>query len=249
MAKAPTPKFPNFREAFCAYYRCRPEDYQRRAFMRAMNPFKMVLGLPIYTFNKPFFAMDFGVVDSIGDARTESEFGFAMDELIGINRVERSIRRGLLGIRISGSRLKAMWETLKPYIEAPAAEAPRVDAAVVPQDIIGRRAPEAGPAGAALAPQLVRRLRSASDAVISGVPVAQAVAEAGFESEADFVAALRSRADVHGQSRWLLAQLELAGKLAALESELAHARSVIADQQVELSRLRPPGGKSTPGNA
>ncbi|KAB2654746.1 MAG: hypothetical protein DVB31_16440 [Verrucomicrobia bacterium] len=248
MAKTTNPTFPNFREAYCAYYRCRPEEFQRRAFFRAMDPFHRLLGLPIYAFNKPFFAMDFGVIDSIGDARTQSEFEFAMDELIGINNVERSIRRGVMGIRISGSRLTALWERLYPFIEPPVREVPLREAKVVPQSSIMRR-PVDGvrTSGSDMGPHLVRRLRVATDAVISGIPVEQAAKDAGFAAESEFVEALRQRAESHPPSRWLLSQMQLAAHVGELEGELARTKALIADQQMALARLRPSDATRPPG--
>lgn len=236
------PKFPNFRDAFCAYYRCRPEDFQKRAFLRAVHPLKLPFALPIYAFNKPFFAMDFGIIDSMGDARTETEYEFAMDELIGINRVERSIRRGLLGIRISGSRLSAMWKRLEPYVEPPVIEVPRPDVSVVPQDTIGRRASEAsGLGGRELAPQLVRRLKTAYEAITSGVPVPEAAVTAGFADEAEFLSVLEARAHTTPSARWLQEQLQLAARVRELEADLTRMKSLLADQYLDRSRARPSG--------
>ena len=239
MAKTNEPKYGSFREAYCAYYRCRPQDYQKRAFFRAMGPFHRMLGLPIYWFNKPFFAMDFGIVDSVGDARSATEFEAALDELMGINRVERSIRRGLMGIRISGPRLTAMWKRLLPYIELLPEEAPREDVAVVPQTTISRRTVDGSPtSGGMLTPHVIRKLRVAMETVISGVPAEKAALDAGFARPEEFLEALRNRAISHEPSKWLLSQIELVVRVRELEAEVAQGKNLIADQQMALSRLR-----------
>ena len=248
MAKTNQPKYGNFREAYCAYYRCRAQDFQKRAFFRAMGPFRRTLGLPIYWFNKPFFAMDFGIIDSVGDARTATEFDSAQEELMGITRVERSIRRGLLGIRISGPRLNAMWKRLSPYIEPPAEVALAEAVAVVPQTTISRRMVDGSPApGDILTPHVIRKLRLAMEAVISGVPAAKAAEDAGFGRVADFTDALRNRAVSHEPSRWLLSQIELVARVRALEDEVAQGKNLIADQQMALSRLRSRDVPASPG--
>ncbi len=248
MAKTNQPKYGNFREAYCAYYRCRAQDFQKRAFFRAMGPFHRMLGLPIYWFNKPFYAMDFGIIDSVGEARTSTEFDAAQEELMGINRVERSIRRGLLGIRISGPRLDAMWQRLSPYIEPPPEVALAEDVAVVPQTTISRRGVDGSRTpGDLLTPHVIRKLRLAMDAVVAGVPVEKAAEEAGFARVGEFTDALRNRSVSHEPSRWLLSQIELAARVRVLEAEVMQGKNLIADQQMALSRLRSRDVSTSPG--
>jgi hypothetical protein len=247
MATTPQPKFPNLRGAFCAYYRCKPEEYQKRAFFAGISAFKKPFILPIYWFNKPFFAVDFGVIDSLGDARTETEYEYALDELMGVNRVERSIRRGLLGLRVSERLLMILWRRLAPYIEAPVDHTPPMRPEANLQAAFGGRMAETVASGPReLSPPTLRRLRVATEAIQSGVPVGQAATEAGFVSEAEFKEALSARAVSHDGSRWLLSQLQLGARVKELESDLADLKALLGEQQLQQARRQ---GASTHNDA
>jgi hypothetical protein len=110
---------------------------------------------------------------------------------------------------------------------------------VVPQTSILRRPVETlRPTGAIVAPHSVRRLRVATDAVISGTPVDEAAREAGFARTADFLQLLEERSETHPPSRWLHSQLQLGAKVRELEAELARTKALVSDQQMALSRNR-----------
>ena len=117
------PQFANFREAFCAYYRVTPEQYARAVLRRSLPVSRRVLAWPILAFNRTFFATDLDIIRSLGAAYSEEQFALQLDELYAVNRLERNIRRGFLGIRASGSRLMNLWKTVAPYV-APRAAAP-----------------------------------------------------------------------------------------------------------------------------
>lgn len=110
------PQFANFKEAFCAYYRIRPEKYGRAVLWRSLPWTRRVLAAPILIFNRTFFATDLDIIRSLAPIRSAEEFAWQLDELHAVNRLERNIRRGFLGIRASGGRLMNLWKTVEPYV-------------------------------------------------------------------------------------------------------------------------------------
>jgi len=117
------PQFANFREAFCAYYRVSPEKYSRAVLWRSLPVSRRPLAAPILAFNRTFFATDLDIIRSLGAMTSEEQFSLQLDELYAVNRLERNIRRGFLGIRASGTRLMSLWKTVAPYV-APTAVVP-----------------------------------------------------------------------------------------------------------------------------
>ena len=94
-------EFENFREAFCAYYGCAPEAFERKAFWKTLNRHALPLAVPIWIFNRGFFHKDFDVIRAFGNARNTREFGTATGEFSTVNRMDNNIRRGLLKDRKS----------------------------------------------------------------------------------------------------------------------------------------------------
>lgn len=273
------PQFANFREAFCAYYRVAPEQYGRAALWRSLPFSRRLLAWPILAFNPHFFATDLDIIRSLGALTSEEQFSLQLDELHTVNRLERNIRRGVLGIRASGTRLMQLWRTVAPYVDptlppgptpdrerdeggtTPGAASPgpyvRHSPAIVRR--VGRNptAEASDPMGspgawgaqtpggvgdaAASSSVLLRRLKRACDDICLGQPPAEAVARAGL----DDVGQLRRLLEVNGASnpafRWMLGQLQQGDRVAALESELAQVKRLLAEQAVELDRWRTSG--------
>lgn len=113
------PQFANFGEAFCAYYRVRPEKYERAVLWRALPWSRRLLAVPILVFNRTFFATDLDIIRNLKPIQSVEEFSLQLDELYAVNRVERNIRRGFFGIRASGSRLMHLWKLVEPYVNSP----------------------------------------------------------------------------------------------------------------------------------
>jgi len=247
------PEYNNFKEAICAYYGWNPDKYGKRLFFRAIPPPPRILALPIYWFNKPFFAVDFGIIDSLGDARSEDEYAGLLDELSGTTRVERSIRRGVLGIRITGTRLLAEWHKVAEYVKEPDYLA---KGTVTPKlatdrnervDRSGRlerteRADRPERVGEGVAKDLsvvvLRRLRRAAADIGNGVPVEKAVASAGLAGEFEF----RKLVMAHGDGDPVLGRLReqylLKERIRVLEEENVKLKSTLADREDQLYRLR-----------
>jgi len=241
MAEA-KPEFSNFKEAFCAYHRCAPDAYLRKALFLSIPPSRRLLAIPIYLFNQSFFAIDFGILETLGEARTSDQFTGMLDELSSTSRLERSIRRGILGIRISGSRLMHSWEAVAPFVRAPDA--------VVERGTVTYNAPRPNPrfepatdvesAGREIPLQAVvaRRLHRAASDVTSGKPVELAARDAGLAGEAEFVRLLAQQAGSDPTLRWLLGQMQLTSRIQELERENTGLKVLLGDRELQLQRVR-----------
>ena len=60
----PVAQFRNFQEAFCAYHRCSPKVYARKALFMGIPFTRRLLAIPIYVFNRAFFAIDMGIIET-----------------------------------------------------------------------------------------------------------------------------------------------------------------------------------------
>lgn len=164
------PQFANFKEAFCAYYRVRPEKFANTVLWRSLPWSRRLLAVPILTFNRTFFATDLDIIRNLESIQSAEEFSLQLDELYAVNRIERSIRRGFLGIRASGSRLMNLWKTVEPYVTPPVA--------LSPMPRVAARAPASSPflAGSArTSPAIARRVgrMTSAPAEVSGETVAR----------------------------------------------------------------------------
>jgi hypothetical protein len=240
MAEAKS-KFSNFKEAFCAYHRCPPEGFLRKALFYGIPPSRRLLAIPIYLFNRSFFAIDFGILEALAGARTAEEFSVTLDELTFTSRVERSIRRGFFGIRISESRLFDSWEAVAPFVRVP--EESIEGGTVTPNPRPNPRFEQAtmdGPPGRETPLQAVvaRRLRRATAEVTCGKPVELAAREAGLSGEVEFLRLLAQQAGSDPAMRWLLGQMQLARRVQQLEREVAGLHVIIGDRELQLQRLQ-----------
>lgn len=275
-------QFANFKDAFCAYYRIPPEKYARAVLWRALPFSRRLLALPILAFNSTFFATDLDIIRSLGAMQSSENFSLQLDELHAVNRLERNIRRGIFGIRASGSKLMGLWKTVEPFVIPPAvpvfipvtnspemamSSGPRrsSDAGEAPLPVINN-SPRMSPAAARsvsrssspldvnlraepgvatavidaadMSAVVIRRLKRACDDTVLGVPVEEAVINAGLNSVGQFMRLLESNSAAYPSFRWLLQQLRNAELLRDLESENAGLKAVLAEQTVELARVR-----------
>jgi hypothetical protein len=238
------PQFKNFKEAFCAYHRCSEAAYARKALFLGIPFTRRLLAYPIYLFNRSFFAIDFGILDSLGEARSEEEFTGMLDELSATSRVERSIRRGVVGIRISGTRLMSEWDQVARYVKPPestAGERGRVTPRAtgerpVNSEAISREAP--------LPAVVARRLHRAAKDVTTGKSMDQSALDAGLTGEAEFRKLLAQHCGDDPALRWLNTQLEQSVRIRELENEVAGLRVLLGERELLIRELR--GGGSPP---
>jgi hypothetical protein len=241
---AAKPEFKNFKEAFCAYHRCSEAAYVRKALFLGIPFTRRLLAYPIYLFNRSFFAIDFGILDSLGEARNEEEFTGMLDELSATSRVERSIRRGVIGIRISGTRLMAEWDQVAKYVKPPESRAGEVGR-VTPRSSVDRpAASEAISREAPLPAVVARRLHRAAKDVTAGKPMDQAALDAGLAGEAEFRKLLAQHSGEDPALRWLNAQVEQSVRIRELENEVAGLRVLVGERELLIRELR--GGGAPP---
>lgn len=238
------PEFKNFKEAFCAYHRCPEAAYTRKALFLGIPFFLRPFAYPIYLFNRSFFAIDVGILDSLAEARSEEEFTGVLDELSATSRVERSIRRGVIGIRLSGTCLMAEWEQVAKYVRPPESKAgevgrvtPRTNAErPVASEAISREAP--------LPAVVARRLHRAAKDVTIGKSMDQAALDAGLAGEAEFRKLLAQHCGDDPALRWLNTQVEQSVRIRELENEVAGLRVLLGERELLIRELR--GGGSPP---
>lgn len=115
----PENKHPNFKSAYCEQHRCAPDSFERHVFYRAIPP----LRLPLLPFCKgaghPRFIHDLEAIRAIGEARTSQEFVRVIEELGSMHSLDRDPVRIHLGLRISPSRLDALFAPLLALLAPP----------------------------------------------------------------------------------------------------------------------------------
>ncbi len=241
---AAKPEFKNFKEAFCAYHRCSEAAYTRKALFLGIPVTRRLLAYPIYLFNRSFFAIDFGILESLGEVRSEDEFTGILDELSATSRVERSIRRGVVGIRISGTRLMSEWDQVAKYVKPPESKAgelgrvtPRTTSErPVNSEVISRESP--------LPVVVARRLHRAATDVTTGKPMDQAALDAGLAGEAEFRKLLAQHCGEDPALRWLNTQVGQSVRIRELENEVAGLRVLLGERELLIRELREGGSSS-----
>ena len=168
MAATSSPLFPNVRDAFCQHFRCAPEQFDRKVFFRTLHPFRGLLALPIWWFNRQIFAVDLDLVQAFGQSRSKEEGSTLLQEFHNSNKIEGSFRRGLLKIRVSGTRVIQLRDKLEPLIQA-------ADRANLPVEAT-LRAGNSALASHGVSAVVLRKLRHIHAAITQGTPVAEAAA-------------------------------------------------------------------------
>lgn len=200
----------NVREAFCRRYRCKTAEFERKLFFKSLRLHARLL-MPFLGWFRPHsFNADWSVVEVVGRVRTPVEMEERISEYIDWNLIDRSRRRRLLFLRVSPSKLRrVVWPLLK-NIEpvAAVAETPVLLRSPAPEYVPSPSAPSA-PSGID-APATNGR---------------HAVATIGAPRAATM------RGVAHRQS-------DLEERVRNLEAENAQLREIVAQNAIELARLR-----------
>jgi len=235
MAAAPDrPQFANFKEAFCAYYRCKPERFEAKAFWKSLHRLAVLPAIPIYLFNRRFFHQDFDAIRQFGAARNSDEFSNVTDELGTMNRLERSIRRGVLRIRISGTRLLRLHDLLVPYVRSQQAEKITHVPKAAAIDVMPGRNESATREGSAL---VLRKLRQVHDEVTSGRPLAEALTAVEY-TEDTLLDVLTKNSASNPEFAWLRDHLQHRRRLEELEAENSFLTKKLIAQEREIEKLK-----------
>lgn len=204
-----TPQFDTLREAYAAVYDCRPAEFEHRVFWRCLYPHAGVPARWMWWVERDFFRTDLETVHALGEAHSSAEVERAIDDLENHALVERSLRRGTLGIRLSPSRLGRLLKPLLPLLK-PLPERSE------PEPLI---APTPTPAEGARRPlrrvDELKSLRRIHSRIVAGIPVPQVLQEAGWGRDEIF-GSLAEHAPGHPELAWLLSYLRMLDEVEAL---------------------------------
>ncbi len=110
----PQNTYPDLRHAFCARYRCSPEDFVPKAFWKGLPFHAWPLSLFCGGIRHPRYQHDLEVLRSIGEAVSLDDLNRCLDELWSLQELNRDWISRLLGLQSSTARLSTL---LAPLIE------------------------------------------------------------------------------------------------------------------------------------
>ncbi|HTH46003.1 MAG TPA: hypothetical protein VMB21_00700 [Candidatus Limnocylindria bacterium] len=229
MATASNQQFGNVRDAFCARHRCTPAEFERKLFFRTLHPFRSLLALPIWWFNRNLFAIDLDLIQGVGRCSRKEECESLIEEFYNANQVERGFRRGMLSIRVSGTRVMEVWDQLSASILPPEAVDPLAGA------VISAGSSALSPKGASVV--ALRKLKQLHEAVTQGEPLEAVLSEAGLTRE-QFLEQLELNRASNAGFGWLRDQLEKERRLDRAEQMVTDLNQLTATQSLELAELR-----------
>ena len=198
-------------------------------FFRTLNPFRTLLALPIWWFNRRLFAVDLDVIQAAGRTSRKEECESLLEEFYNANQIERGFRRGMLGIRISGTRVMEVWDELSPLILPPETVNPFAGT------VISAGSSALSPKGASVV--TLRRLKQLHEAVTQGEPLEKVLGGAGLTREQFLEQLDMNRASNPGFG-WLRDQLEKERRLDRAEQQVIALNQLTATQSLELAELR-----------
>ncbi len=234
----------DFFEAFCHHFNCPTATFERRAFFMAVPAWKKPLVWVLFQVTPDLFDIDLDIIEELGKTRTREEFSGVLDEFHNAMRVNRNSLKTKFGMRMQGSRLMVIRETLDSQIAPPAPREKVVKTApAAPTTSPTQSAGESSHrTRAAFVPMesralQLRRVRLAYAAVTAGTPLAKALADNGLE-EAEFHDLLTAESAGNPSFAWLREQLLRERRLAAAEAEVIRLNRAVADQSREIGELR-----------
>ncbi len=90
-----------FKEAYCHYFKCPPEEFEREALPRCLYPHARVWASWVRRISPQFFETDFKIIQSLGEATSIKEVR-AEASYLHDNYSKHEFRRDWLYFRISG---------------------------------------------------------------------------------------------------------------------------------------------------
>jgi hypothetical protein len=219
MAEAPKKKYKNLREAYCGARRVRPQRFERSVFWKALLPHAVIpTFFSFWWFERSLFQRDLEAIRSIGSARNERELDAAIEEYDNLNALERSVRRSILGFRVTGKRLYNIFVPLLDLVELP-------DAPLEMDYKIRQNSSMDSRDGGAAA---LRRLRRIHSEVVAGKELKQVLAELGASRE-EFRADLERYHANRPDLAWFWTYLTHEEELEALRQENNRLTKLTAD--------------------
>ena len=158
---------PDLRSAFCARYRCSPENFERKAFRKGLPFHATMLCSLLGGRNHARFQNDLEILRTIGEASDLDQLNRALDEMWSLNEMNRDWFRKLLRLRLSTERIQSVFGPLLSQVTQPAApvEVRRTVSEIVVQ---ARGADEARYRPAEVAAQRLRRVLRIHSAITMG---------------------------------------------------------------------------------
>lgn len=198
-------------------------------FFRTLHPFRSLLALPIWWFNRTLFAIDLDVIQAAGKCSRKEECESLLEEFFNANQVERGFRRGMLNIRVSGTRVMEVWDELSSVIQPPEAVNPWAGT------VISAGSSALSPKGSGMV--ALRKLKQLHEAVTQGEPLDAVLGEAGLTRD-QFLEQLALNSASNAGFAWLRDQLENARRLDQAERQAIALNQLVASQSLELAELR-----------
>ncbi len=165
----PKVQFPNFKEAYRAAYRFQPENFDQQVFQKCVYRRALPLAAVIWVGERRMFLADLEVILARGATDSEVELRAVMGEFDNRCRLERSMRRPMSRMRVSGARLSRLSSGLLPLIKPPAPSRVVTGPRQSPQDIAAREGTENRDAGEDTG-AVVRRLERFHTDIAGGRP-------------------------------------------------------------------------------
>jgi hypothetical protein len=94
-----------FRERFCEFYKCGPEQFEQKVFWRTMHRHAYFLARFWYGRDPAIFKEDFDFIHEIGGVRDPLIFKSELNRYHGRNVREKGWIRGAFHVRVSGKRM------------------------------------------------------------------------------------------------------------------------------------------------
>lgn len=229
MATPPVQKFACFRDAYCSYRRCRPDEYDGKVFLATLQPFRLFLALPFYLFHRRLFAMDLETIRAVGRASRSQEVNTILEEFHNYNRLDRSRRRGTFKIRTSGTRLMSLFLRFEPMITPPAVENPLAGVKHLTNTEVFTVAISSG--------NQLRKVRQVVAGLPTGRDLPSLLSEADLTRE-EFLNALSANAADNPYFSWLHRMITSESQLKEAQNEISELQRTISSQSRELARLR-----------
>jgi len=232
----PKTQFPNFKEAYCAAYRCKPENFDHQVFWKCVYRRALPLTVVIWVVERRMFQPDLEVIRALGSASNAVELQAVMGEFDNRCRLERSIRRAMFRMRVSGARLSPLFSGLLPLITPPAPSPVVIAPRRSPQDFAAREGPENRDARENTG-VMVRRLKRFHADIVGGRPLPEALADLGVGLE-EATALLGQHRSGRPDLGWLHDHLAERGQLDWLRAENARLAKQAAEMSAKLSAVR-----------
>lgn len=227
------------REAYCARTGCRPDRFARKAFWKCLHRHALIPALLVGGSSNARFFHDMECLNALGEAQTLDDFNRALDEMVGLQEVDRSRLRRFLAVRVAALRVRLIFQPYMALVRpaaatpaegqaapAPGTPARRTVAAPAPASptsrpdrwaeadadrAAGARVPEPGS-------QQVRLLLRVHGAITSGTPIPVACESEGLDPE-KFVDLVESNARLRPELAWLLVHLRERAELETLRMQ------------------------------